>query len=152
LRTYELMCIVQPELDEEGMTALNARIAEVIAGGGGQVISAEVLGRRRLAFPIRKKTEGVYVLTYANMDTPCMAELERRLRLTEEVIRYLIVRPEEDDIPVPDEDEDEGEPGLEDASDDVSDDTDDMDQDQDDDYDDDDYDEDDEGDADEEDE
>lgn len=107
MRTYELMCIVQPELDEEGVAALNARIAEVITGGGGEVISAEVLGRRRLAFPIRKKTEGVYVLTYANMDNACMAELGRRLRLSEEVIRYLIVRPDEDEIPVPGAEDDE---------------------------------------------
>lgn len=119
MRTYELMCIVQPELDEEGMTALNARIAEVITGGGGQVISAEVLGRRRLAFPIRKKTEGVYVLTYANMDTPCMTELGHRLRLTEEIIRYLIVRPEDDEIPVPDEGKDEGDQDRDVASDDM---------------------------------
>ena len=77
----------------------------MITGTGGEVISTEVLGRRRLAFPIRKKTDGVYVLTYANLDTPGMAELQRRLRLTEEVIRYLIVRPDEDDIPVPGENE-----------------------------------------------
>jgi ribosomal protein S6 len=112
LRTYELMCIVQPELDEEGMTALNARIAEVIAGSGGQVLTTEILGRRRLAFPIRKKTEGVYVLTYANMDSAGMAELQRRLRLTEEVIRYLIVRPDEDEIPLPSEGEEAEEGGL----------------------------------------
>lgn len=149
MRTYELMCIVQPELDEEGMAALNARIAEVITGGGGQVISAEVLGRRRLAFPVRKKTEGVYVLTYANMDTPCMAELERRLRLTEEIIRYLIVRPEDDEIPVPDEDEDESEMGLDVASDDLDDVDEDNDDYDDDDGDDDDDDDDDEGDTDE---
>jgi len=124
LRTYELMCIVQPELDEEGMTALNARIAEIITGTGGEVISTEVLGRRRLAFPIRKKTDGVYVLTYANLDTPGMAELQRRLRLTEEVIRYLIVRPDEDDIPVPGEEAVVEDEMVEDASDDLGEDDD----------------------------
>lgn len=103
MRTYELMCIVQPEVDEEGMNALNARIAEIITGTGGEVISTEVLGRRRLAFPIRRKTDGTYVLTYANLDNPGLAELQRRLRLTEEVIRYLIVRPDEDEVPLPGE-------------------------------------------------
>jgi len=99
------MCIAQPELDEEGMAALNAKIADVINGTGGEVLSTEVLGRRRLAFPIRKKTDGVYVLTYAKLDTPGIAELEHRLRLTEEVIRFLLVRPDEDEIPVPGENE-----------------------------------------------
>ena len=126
MRTYELMCIVQPELDEEGMADLNARVAEVITGFGGEVLSTEILGRRRLAFPIRKKIEGVYVLTYANMDAAGMAELQRRLRLMEEVIRYLIVRPEEDEIPLPSEDE---EPEGDDLGDDVIDEDQDLDDD-----------------------
>ncbi len=149
MRTYELMCIVQPELDEEGVDALNARIADVITSGGGEVISVEILGRRRLAFPIRKKTEGVYVLTYASMDNACMAELGRRLRLSEEVIRHLIVRPDEDEIPMPGTEDDEKPQGEdldedydeveEDDLDDDDDDEDDLDDDDDDDDDDDEY-------------
>ena len=126
MRTYELLCIVQPELDEEGMAALNARIADVITGSGGQVLTTEILGRRRLAFPIRKKTEGVYVLTYADMDSVGMAELQRRLRLTEEVLRYLIVRPEEDEIPLSSEDEEDEEDRLDVDDDDDDDDDDDA--------------------------
>ena len=91
---YELTSIAHPELDEEGVTALTARVQEWIEAAGGEVIHTHIWGRRRLAYPIRKQTEGSYVVLRASLPPQAIKELERELKLAEHILRYLLVRAE----------------------------------------------------------
>jgi len=100
LRTYELVFIAQPELDDEALAALNERVRQLIIGNGGEVVNLEIMGKRRLAYAIRKKREGYYILVQAKLENSTILELERNLKLTAEVLRYLLVRV--DELPEPD--------------------------------------------------
>jgi small subunit ribosomal protein S6 len=92
---YELVFIARPALDrEEGIPALNAKVQQWIEAVGGQVTHTDVWGRRRMAFPIRNEKEGTYVLFRADMPRQALTELERSLKLADEIVRYLIVRAE----------------------------------------------------------
>ncbi len=101
LRTYELVLVVQPGLDEEGLDAFVNTFTGMVDEAGGQVVDMEHMGRRRLAYPIRKATEGHYVLLHLNLESPALREIERRIRLSEDVLRHLIVRMDELMEPVP---------------------------------------------------
>ena len=94
-RTYELVFIVQPELEEDGLNALVDRIQQVMIDNGGQVQKVEHMGRRKLAYAIDKRTEGYYVLIHSSLDGAAIGELERSLRLSEDVLRHLLVRLDE---------------------------------------------------------
>jgi len=89
------MMIVEPELDEEGLTAVTERVQQVITTNGGAIVKVEQMGLRRLAYPIQRRREGHYVLLHANMERDTIRELERSLRLSEEVFRHLLVRLDE---------------------------------------------------------
>jgi len=93
---YELVFIAHPELEdeEEGVPALTAKVQEWIEAVGGEVALTDVWGRRRLAYPIRKQTEGTYVLVRASLPRQALVELERELKLSEHILRYLLVRAE----------------------------------------------------------
>ena len=95
MRTYELVFIVQPDLDEEGLNAFVEQIQKVITENGGEVVKVEQMGKRRLAHPIRHLKDGYYVLIHAKLDRLAMAELERTLKLSEDVLRHLLVRLDE---------------------------------------------------------
>jgi len=95
LRTYELLFIAQPALDEEGLNALVTRVQQIMTDQGGQVVHVEQMGRRKLAYPVRKRKEGSYVLIHANLERAAIAELERSLKLSEDVLRYILVRLDE---------------------------------------------------------
>jgi len=99
LRTYELMMIAEPELDEEGVAAVTERVQQVITNNGGEVIKVKQMGRRKLAYPIQRRREGHYVLIHANMERETITELERNLRLSEDVFRHLLVRLDEVQAP-----------------------------------------------------
>ena len=89
---YEMVFILHPSTPEDGVPELVAKVKQFITASGGQVTQADIWGRRRFAYPIRKLTDGYYALVKMSMATPAVAELERNLKLTEPVIRYLIVR------------------------------------------------------------
>jgi small subunit ribosomal protein S6 len=95
LQTYEFMYILSPEVEEEDLKAVTTRIGQIIADGGGEVLRLEPWGRKRLAYPIKKFREGHYVLAYVQLDPGAVTQLRARLALTEEVIRYLLLRCEE---------------------------------------------------------
>lgn len=95
MRSYEAMLVLRPDLDEEATAALLARVQELITKNGGQVESVDSWGRRRLAYEIDGQREGIYVLVNFQAEPGVSAELERVLRLTEEVMRHLVVRDEE---------------------------------------------------------
>ena len=95
MRTYELVFIVQPDLDEEGLDAFVEQSQQVITENGGEVVKVDRMGKRRLAHPIRHLKDGYYVLMHVKLDRLAMAELERMLKLSENVLRYLLVRLDE---------------------------------------------------------
>jgi small subunit ribosomal protein S6 len=99
LRTYELMFIAQPDLDEENLNALIERVKQTTVDNGGEIVKVEPMGRRRLAYEVAKRREGHYVLIHANLDRQAMAALERDLRLSEDVLRHLLIRLDEEVSP-----------------------------------------------------
>jgi small subunit ribosomal protein S6 len=92
LHEYEMMYILRPELDEAAVAATIAKVSELVTGHGGEVSKAEPWGRRRLAYPIKQCREGQYVLMQYKLDPKALAEMESTLRITDEVIRYLVIR------------------------------------------------------------
>jgi small subunit ribosomal protein S6 len=95
-RLYEVMFIVAPESTEDDIAKLNDGIRTLIEKDGGTVAEIEGWGRRRLAYPINKKTEGFYVLLEIEGSGQEIAELERRFRVNDAIIRYMTVRVDED--------------------------------------------------------
>lgn len=95
MNEYELVYILQPELEEDEMTTLNERISQIISDEEGSISSTELWGKRRLAYPIRNYYEGTYILHNVSMPPGAVQNVERLLRLSEDVIRFLVVRAED---------------------------------------------------------
>ena len=99
MRSYELVFIVHPEVDRDDLTAVVDRVAELVGRDGGKVVQTEPWGLRRLAYPIQKQWEGQYVLMRLELEPQGVAALEHNIGLTEQIIRHLIVRVEEEAKP-----------------------------------------------------
>jgi small subunit ribosomal protein S6 len=95
-RTYELMFIVRPDMTEEDQDKLVANLEGQVAAAGGTVKNVERMGKRRLAYLVRKFQDGIYVLMVLEGDGAMVKELERRLRVTEPVIKFITVRVDEE--------------------------------------------------------
>ncbi len=95
LRNYEMVVVANAALDDDGLAALNQRIANWIAAGGGAVTNTNVWGRRQLAYAINKQTNGIYVQYDFQLAPSASRELDRNLRIDENVIRHLVVRKDE---------------------------------------------------------
>jgi small subunit ribosomal protein S6 len=95
-RTYEVMFIVDTDASEEDITRLSESLQQVITDQGGTITKNENMGRRRLAYPIGRKTEGHYILFEVDGSGREIAELERRMRVNDQVVRYITVRVDED--------------------------------------------------------
>ncbi len=95
-RTYEVMYIGMPETSDDDITKLNESIEKMITDDGGSIVKTEVMGRRKLAYPIQKKTEGHYTLFEIEGSGQEIAELERRMRVNDTVMRYITVRVDEE--------------------------------------------------------
>jgi small subunit ribosomal protein S6 len=96
-RFYEVMFIVRPDVADEDLDKLIAGFEQTVTNGGGAVRSTEKMGRRKLAYLVRKFTEGNYVLLTIDADGALVAELERRLRVSEPVIKFITVRMDEEE-------------------------------------------------------
>jgi small subunit ribosomal protein S6 len=96
-RVYEVMFIVRPDVAEEDVDKLIAGFSTTVTGGGGTVKNVEKMGRRKLAYMVRKFNDGNYVLLTVEAGGPVVLELERRLRVTEPVIKFITVRTDEED-------------------------------------------------------
>src|SRR5207245_8127650 len=94
--TYELMFIVRPDMAEEDLDKLISTLQSVVPTSGGIVKSVDKMGKRRLAYTVRKFHDGVYVLMVVEGGGAVIHELERRLRVTEPVIKFLTVRIDEE--------------------------------------------------------
>ena len=95
-RVYEVVFIVDPDTQEDDMTKLTQNLSTVITDQGGTVTRNEVLGRRQLAYRIGRKNEGVYVLFEVEGTGSEIAELERRMRVNDAIMRYMTVRADEE--------------------------------------------------------
>ncbi|HWX53354.1 MAG TPA: 30S ribosomal protein S6 [Verrucomicrobiae bacterium] len=95
-RTYEVMFIVRPDLTEEDTDKLIATLQGHATTAGATVLTTEKMGRRRLAYDVKKFSDGQYVLLTVNADGKAIHELERRLRVAEPVIKFITVRTDED--------------------------------------------------------
>ncbi len=90
MRKYELMCIIQPDLDETAFNGVLDKVKGWVGELGGKVDKAEVWGRRRMAYIINKHREGQYVLLNVTMDPAATSELERNLRFQESIMRHML--------------------------------------------------------------
>jgi small subunit ribosomal protein S6 len=96
MRNYEIIYIVRPDVTEEDVDKLTAQMEGVVAGTGGKLEKVEKLGRRRLAYRVAKQREGIYILFRIQGSGDTVKEFERRLKVTDTVIKYLTVRIDED--------------------------------------------------------
>lgn len=94
-RPYEIMYLVQPSADEERLTAISERIQNAITSLGGAVSKTVPPGRRRLAYEVQHHREGQYGVIEFTLPTEQARELDRTIKLTEDVMRYLVVRRDE---------------------------------------------------------
>ena len=95
-RTYDLMFIVRPDMTDEDLDKLISTLQSVVPTSGGNVVKVEKMGKRRLAYTVRRFHDGIYVLMIVEGGGPVIHELERRLRVTEPVIKFLTVRVDEE--------------------------------------------------------
>jgi small subunit ribosomal protein S6 len=96
-RLYEVMFIVRPDVEDEEADKLIESLSATVKNGGGVVKSAEKLGRRKLAYQVRKFNDGNYILLTLEANGAVVLELERRLRVTEQVIKFITVRMDEEE-------------------------------------------------------
>ncbi|MEE9198626.1 MAG: 30S ribosomal protein S6, partial [Dehalococcoidia bacterium] len=102
-----MVTIVDPEVAEDDVPGTTERVNQLIENKGGTVTKVERWGRRRLSYPIKHHTEGHYVLTQFKLDPQLTSELESEIQVSEDIIRHLIIRVEEQEV---DSQEDSGEP------------------------------------------
>lgn len=95
-RTYEVMYIVDPETPVDKIEKLNEAVGKLIEKEGGVVVRLDDIGQRTLAYPIKKRTEGHYVLFEITGTGQEIMELERRMRVNDMIMRYITVRVDED--------------------------------------------------------
>jgi small subunit ribosomal protein S6 len=98
MRTYELVFIVDPRVSDEDVVTLTQEYKQMISAGGSEISTEENWGRRKLAYPIEKLTEGKYVfLGITSKDgKTSLAEVEHRMRQNDKILRYLTVRTDQD--------------------------------------------------------
>jgi small subunit ribosomal protein S6 len=92
LRDYEMVVIINPELDEDKFTTILNNINKLIDDMGGVVADIKQWGKRKLAYPIKKFSEGNYVLTQFQLQPALSKEVEAKLQISEDVLRHLLVR------------------------------------------------------------
>jgi len=95
MANYEIMFIVRPDVADEDTDKLIAQMEGVVAGAGGKVEKVEKMGRRRLAYRVHRQREGFYVLFKLQGNGDTVKEFERRLKVTDTVIKYLAIRMDE---------------------------------------------------------
>ncbi|MDQ7031441.1 MAG: 30S ribosomal protein S6 [Desulfonauticus sp.] len=92
MRKYEVLLLLSPELSAEEKQALVDKVSAIIQREGGQVSLVDDWGMKELAYPVRKQTRGIYVRLEFGLDGQKVAELERNLRIMEDVFRFVTVK------------------------------------------------------------
>ena len=95
-RQYELIFVAAPDLNESEVGALNSQVEEIVSSGGGRIDKVDNWGRRRLAYEIGSFREGVYVLVLFTGPGSIIGELDRKLKVSDKILRFLTVRVDED--------------------------------------------------------
>jgi small subunit ribosomal protein S6 len=90
MRNYELVFIVRADLDENTFKDIVQKVSGWITESGGNITKTDIWGKRKLAFPIRKQNEGLYVLLNVQMEPSFGSALERNLRFQEQILRFLL--------------------------------------------------------------
>lgn len=91
MRKYELMYIIRPDIEQESVDSTIEKFQGII-NNGGEITKHDVMGKRRLAYEINKFREGIYILIHFNATSEVVAELDRVMGISDEIIRYLIVK------------------------------------------------------------
>ncbi|MDA8439259.1 MAG: 30S ribosomal protein S6 [Propionibacterium sp.] len=94
MRKYEVMVIVDPEVDDRQVSPLIDKHLQTVTNGGGTVDSIDVWGRRRLAYDINKKSEGSYVVVNLTAEPAVVKELDRLMTIDESIMRTKVLRPD----------------------------------------------------------
>ncbi len=94
MRHYEVMVILDPEVEERAVSPLIENFLSVVRDGGGKVEKVDTWGRRRLAYEIKKKPEGIYSVIDLQAEPAVVKELDRQMNLNESVLRTKVLRPE----------------------------------------------------------
>ncbi|MCE3245904.1 30S ribosomal protein S6 [Arthrobacter sp. NPDC093125] len=98
MRPYELMVIIDPEVEERTVEPSLQKFLNVITNDGGTIEKVDIWGRRRLAYDIKKKSEGIYAVVNFTAKPETAKELDRQLGLNETIMRTKIIRPEEQKV------------------------------------------------------
>ena len=98
MRAYELMVILNPEVEDRAVEPSLSKFLEIVTNAGGTIDNLDIWGRRRLAYEIQKKSEGVYAVVNFTASPETAAELDRVLNLNESVMRTKIIRPEDQKV------------------------------------------------------
>ena len=94
-RSYEVIFIINPDAEDAEVMRLTEAVQKIITDQGGKIVKTEMMGKRRLAYEINHKRDGVYVLLEVEGSGREIAELERRMRVNDRVLRYMTVRVDE---------------------------------------------------------
>lgn len=94
MRKYEIMVIVHPDVDDRQVAGLIEKPLDVITKSGGTVDSTDIWGRRRLAYDIQKKSEGIYVVINVTAEPAAVKEMDRQFTLNEQIMRTKVLRPD----------------------------------------------------------
>ena len=95
-RTYEVVFIIDPTVGDDEVMRLSESVQKIITGQGGTITKTEVMGKRQLAYEINHKKDGTYVLVEVDGSGAEIAELERRMRVNDQILRYMTIRVDED--------------------------------------------------------
>ncbi|KPN16474.1 MULTISPECIES: 30S ribosomal protein S6 [Arthrobacter] len=98
MRAYELMVIIDPEVEERTVEPSLDKFLNVVRNEGGTIDKVDIWGRRRLAYDIKKKSEGIYAVVNFTASPAAAAELDRQLGLNETILRTKIIRPEDQKV------------------------------------------------------
>jgi len=96
MRAYELIAIIDAKLDEEATAAVIAKYEDLLKNDGAEIVKIDKWGKRKLAYEINKHREGFYVLYDFKAKPETVAELERLMKIADNIIRYLVVRQDEE--------------------------------------------------------
>ena len=98
MRAYELMVILNPEVEDRAIEPSLSKFLEIVTNAGGTIDNLDIWGRRRLAYELQKKSEGIYAVVNFTASPETAAELDRVLNLNESVMRTKIIRPEDQKV------------------------------------------------------
>lgn len=92
MREYELMLVLDPTLDEAGEQGATERVQSFVTAHSGEMLGIDPMGRRRLAYPIERHRDGIYTIARFKMAPSAADELERGLKLNDQVLRHMLIR------------------------------------------------------------